>query len=127
MLSIYSQLGMNSNYFLPVVLSSIMFIVFHRYMKNAKITSELFRDRPLSPAQTVEYWTRYVIRHKGGPNLKSSAFNLTWYQYFLLDVFITISLTFSLIMYITYLVLYYGVYKLCVSMVSSVKLKLKSE
>ncbi|VVC25562.1 Hypothetical protein CINCED_3A018273 [Cinara cedri] len=56
-----------------------------KYAKNAKIASELFNDRPMSPQQSVVYWTEYVIRHKGAPHLKSQALNLTWYQYLLLD------------------------------------------
>ncbi|CAI6350993.1 unnamed protein product [Macrosiphum euphorbiae] len=56
------------------------------YIKNAKITSEIFKDRPMSPEKSVAYWTEYVIRHKGAPHLKSQALNLTWYQYFLLDI-----------------------------------------
>ena len=55
-------------------------------MKNAKIASNILKDRPMTPAQSVVYWTEYVIRHKGAPHLKSHAVNLTWYQYFLLDV-----------------------------------------
>ncbi|XP_060863381.1 UDP-glucosyltransferase 2-like [Metopolophium dirhodum] len=66
------------------------------YMKNAKITSEIFKDRPMSPEKSVVYWTEYVIRHKGAPHLKSQALNLTWYQYFLLDI-ITVVLIFIFI------------------------------
>lgn len=40
----------------------------------------------MSPADSVVYWTEYIIRHKGAPHLRSHALNLTWYQYFLLDV-----------------------------------------
>ncbi|CAI6348012.1 unnamed protein product [Macrosiphum euphorbiae] len=57
-----------------------------KYIKNAKITSAIFKDRPMSPEKSVAYWTEYVIRHKGAPHLKSQALNLTWYQYFLLDI-----------------------------------------
>ncbi|XP_026817843.1 UDP-glucuronosyltransferase 2C1-like isoform X2 [Rhopalosiphum maidis] len=56
------------------------------YSKNAKIVSDRFKDRPMSPADSVVYWTEYIIRHKGAPHLRSHALNLTWYQYFLLDV-----------------------------------------
>jgi len=63
-----------------------MLCIYFRYIKNAKITSEIFKDRPMSPQKSVAYWTEYVIRHKGAPHLKSQALNLTWYQYFLLDV-----------------------------------------
>ncbi|XP_022162079.1 UDP-glucuronosyltransferase 2B9-like isoform X3 [Myzus persicae] len=57
-----------------------------KYLTNAKIASDRFKDRPMTPQQSVVYWTEYVIRHKGAPHLKSDALNLTWYQYLLLDV-----------------------------------------
>lgn len=50
------------------------------------MASELFKDRPISTAKSVVYWTEYVLRHKGAPHLKSHAINLPWYQYFLIDV-----------------------------------------
>lgn len=40
----------------------------------------------MSQAESVVYWTEYVLRHKGAPHLKSQALNLRWYQYYLLDV-----------------------------------------
>jgi len=63
-----------------------VFHVVYSYAKNAKIASIRFKDRPMTPQQSVVYWTEYVIRHKGAPHLKSHALNLTWYQYLLLDV-----------------------------------------
>lgn len=73
-----------------------------KYMQNAKMASELFKDRPMTPSKTVDYWTRYVIRHKGAPHLKSHALNLKWYQYFLLDVIAVFILVILLIFYIIY-------------------------
>jgi len=67
----------------------ITYIVYS-YAKNAKIASIRFKDRPMTPQQSVVYWTEYVIRHKGAPHLKSHALNLTWYQYLLLDVMIVV-------------------------------------
>lgn len=46
----------------------------------------MFNDRLVTPENLVNYWTKYVIRHKGAPHLKSNGLNLMWYQYFLLDV-----------------------------------------
>ncbi|CAH1722248.1 unnamed protein product [Aphis gossypii] len=75
------------------------------YAKNAKIASIRFKDRPMTPQQSVVYWTEYVIRHKGAPHLKSHALNLTWYQYLLLDVMI-VALTFVfLVTFLVYKVL----------------------
>ncbi|KAE9540022.1 hypothetical protein AGLY_005274 [Aphis glycines] len=57
-----------------------------KYSENAKNTMKIFKDRPMSPESLVVYWTEYVLRHHGAPHLKSCALNLTWYQYYLLDV-----------------------------------------
>ncbi|XP_025194800.1 UDP-glucuronosyltransferase 1-7C-like [Melanaphis sacchari] len=57
-----------------------------KYSENAKNAMKIFKDRPMSPKSSVVYWTEYVLRHRGAPHLKSRALNLTWYQYYLLDV-----------------------------------------
>jgi len=77
----------------------------YRYGKNAKIASERFKDRPMSPADSVVYWTEYVLRHNGAPHLKSHALNLTWYQYFLVDVIITLLFIALIILFIIYYLL----------------------
>jgi len=76
--------------------------LFFRYTQNAKIASDRFKDRPLTASKTVDYWTRYVIRHKGAPHLKSQALNLKWYQYLLLDVIAVVILVILLFFYIMY-------------------------
>lgn len=40
----------------------------------------------MSPQQTVVYWTEYIIKHKGALHLRTSASELYWFQYLLLDV-----------------------------------------
>lgn len=56
----------------------------------------------MSPENLVAYWTEYVIRHKGAPHLKSYALNLSWYQYYLLDL-ITLILSFIIVVFfVTY-------------------------
>lgn len=82
--------------------TNYIFIIFYRYAINAKTASNVFKDRPMTPAQSVVYWTEYVLRHKGAPHLKSHAINLTWYQYYLLDV---ISFTIILISVIIFAIL----------------------
>ncbi|XP_046979442.1 UDP-glucosyltransferase 2-like isoform X1 [Schistocerca americana] len=57
-----------------------------RYVENARKYSRLFHDRPQKPLDTAVYWTEYVLRHKGAYHMRSGALDLTWYQYFLLDV-----------------------------------------
>lgn len=56
----------------------------------------------MSPAESVVYWTEYVLRHNGAPHLKSHAHDLTWYQYFLIDVIAALALTAFVVSFITY-------------------------
>jgi len=88
-------------------------LFFYRYRKNAKTVSERFKDRPMSPAESVVYWTEYVLRHNGAAHLKSQALNLKWYQYFLLDVIST----FLFIAFVSFFIIYYGlkmIFKYCI-------------
>lgn len=59
----------------------------------------------ISPEKLVVYWTEYVIRHKGAPHLKYHGYNLTWYQYFLLDIIADAVTTFIFILFVMYKVL----------------------
>ncbi|KAF0752495.1 UDP-glucuronosyltransferase 2B15-like [Aphis craccivora] len=94
------------------------------YSINAKIASERFKDRPITPQQSVVYWTEYVIRHKGAPHLKYHGLNLAWYQYFLLDVISVILVFTSLVLFITYKVLK-RIYKYALKNKQSQKVKTK--
>lgn len=78
----------------------------------------------MSAAQLVAYWTEYVIRHKGAPHLKSQALNLTWYQYFLLDVIGVLLILVFIVFFITYRLLKF-IYKYFLN--DSKKIKTKSE
>ncbi|XP_022164366.1 UDP-glucuronosyltransferase 2B2-like [Myzus persicae] len=73
-----------------------------KYMKNAKTAQKIFRDRPMSPASSVVFWTEYVIRHKGAPHLTSHAINLPWYQYYLLDLISLILVLIVVVFFVSY-------------------------
>lgn len=57
-----------------------------KFSENVKRMSSIFHDRPMSALDTAVYWVEYVIRNKGAQYLRSAAVDLTWYQYYLLDV-----------------------------------------
>ncbi|CAH0395928.1 unnamed protein product [Bemisia tabaci] len=57
-----------------------------KYAERAKELARLFHDRPMSAADTAIYWIEYVIRNGGARHLRSSAVDLPYYQYLLLDV-----------------------------------------
>jgi len=71
-------------------------------MENAETASKIFKDRPMSPASLVVYWTEYVLRYKGAPHLTSHAINLSWYQYYLLDVIALILVFIIVVIFVSY-------------------------
>ncbi|XP_054287597.1 UDP-glycosyltransferase UGT5-like [Macrosteles quadrilineatus] len=57
-----------------------------RYKQNAQRMSRIFRDRPVSPADSVVFWTEYLTRHAGARHLQPVAAQLPWYQLWLVDI-----------------------------------------
>ena len=62
--------------------------------------SRIFKDRPMTPQETVVYWTEYVIRHNGAPHLRALGADMPLYKYLMLNIIalglIFMSLTFTL-------------------------------
>lgn len=57
------------------------------YGVKAKEMSKRFQDRPMTALDTAMYWIEYVIRNKGASFMKNPALNLSWYAYYMLDIF----------------------------------------
>lgn len=55
------------------------------FHKNAKSLSKVYKDRPMTPQQSVVYWVEYVIRHNGAMHLRSAAHNLNFIQLHSID------------------------------------------
>ncbi|CAH0547836.1 unnamed protein product [Brassicogethes aeneus] len=64
-----------------------------KYKKTVEELSNVFNDQPMSGLDTAVWWIEYVIRHRGTKYLKSSFFQIPWYQYFFLDVGLIFILT----------------------------------
>ncbi|CAH1801034.1 unnamed protein product, partial [Owenia fusiformis] len=74
-----------------------------KYTENARKASDLFKDNPVSPRETLLYWVNYVIKHDGADHLKSQGMNnLAWYQYFLLDIIGLVLLTLVILAIISF-------------------------
>ncbi|XP_059871876.1 UDP-glucuronosyltransferase 1A1-like isoform X1 [Delphinus delphis] len=56
------------------------------YKENIMRLSSLHKDRPMEPLDLAVFWVEFVMRHKGAPHLRPAAHDLTWYQYYSLDV-----------------------------------------
>ena len=74
-----------------------------RYRENAQRLSRIYRDQPLTPMEQAMFWIEYVIRHKGAPHMRSAALDLTWYQYYLLDVIAVLALTVAAVLFVVFL------------------------
>uniref|UniRef100_V5GU86 UDP-glucuronosyltransferase n=1 Tax=Anoplophora glabripennis TaxID=217634 RepID=V5GU86_ANOGL len=61
-----------------------------KYRENAKERSRIMHDRQVKPLDNAVYWVEYVIRHNGARHLRVPYLELTWYQFYLLDVFLFI-------------------------------------
>jgi glucuronosyltransferase len=59
------------------------------------------------------FWTEYVIRHKGAAHMRSAALDLTWYQYFLLDVIAVLALAVGSVVFVTLLIVRAVLRKIC--------------
>ena len=67
--------------------SDATFLLFpHSFKGNATYISRLLRDNPRTSVQQAADWIEYVHRHKGAKHLRPEVYNLSWYQYYLLDV-----------------------------------------
>ncbi|XP_017775676.1 PREDICTED: 2-hydroxyacylsphingosine 1-beta-galactosyltransferase-like [Nicrophorus vespilloides] len=64
-----------------------------KYKQEVKRMQYLLKDQKESPLDRAIYWTEYVIRHRGAPHLQSTAKDLNFVQYFLLDVIAIIVLS----------------------------------
>lgn len=60
--------------------------IFRSYYQRMQKLSLAFKDRPMSPQESIVYWTEYVIRHDGAPLLKALGTDMPLYQYLMLDI-----------------------------------------
>lgn len=58
----------------------------YRYKHNIKKLSVLHKDQPIDPLELSVYWTEFVMRHKGAKHLRPAVHELSWIQYYCLDV-----------------------------------------
>lgn len=64
----------------------------YTYTENAGKLSELFKDRSIDPLQNAIYWLEYVVRHGDPMQMRSKAKDMSWFDYFFVDVIIILIL-----------------------------------
>ncbi|KAJ9591510.1 hypothetical protein L9F63_001947, partial [Diploptera punctata] len=85
------------------VLKTLNEVIYNQsYKSNMIKLSIITKDLPDTAMERAVWWTEYVIRHKGAPHLRCATVDLTWYQYLLLDVTSFITITFIMIVWLSY-------------------------
>ncbi|KAL0860384.1 hypothetical protein ABMA27_009783 [Loxostege sticticalis] len=58
------------------------------YRNNILRLRSRMLDQPQTPLERAVWWTEYVIRHSGARHLRASAANMSWHQYYELELVI---------------------------------------
>lgn len=48
--------------------------------------SDIMKDVPIRPSESIVYWTNYVVKHNGALHMRTAGADMPLYQYLLLDV-----------------------------------------
>uniref|UniRef100_A0A8C9PT94 UDP-glucuronosyltransferase n=1 Tax=Spermophilus dauricus TaxID=99837 RepID=A0A8C9PT94_SPEDA len=56
------------------------------YKENAMRLSRIHHEQPVKPLDRAVFWIEFVMRHKGAKHLRVAAHDLSWFQYYSLDV-----------------------------------------
>lgn len=75
------------------------------YAENTKIASSRFKDRPMTPQESVVYWTEYAHRHRGAKHLRAAGDELNWLQLNSYDVYAVIAVIFVAIVIVDLIIL----------------------
>lgn len=62
----------------------------------------ILQDQPLKGVDKAIWWIEYVIRYKGAEHLKSSAADMSFIEYLMLDVILFLITASFLILYTSY-------------------------
>ncbi|KAK8724695.1 hypothetical protein OTU49_011227 [Cherax quadricarinatus] len=71
-----------------------------KYKENVLRMSVPLRDQPVSPTELAVFWTEYVIRHRGAPQLRSPAAQLSWVEFLMLDIIFLLHLAMIILLFI---------------------------
>ncbi|EDV49559.1 UDP-glucuronosyltransferase 2C1 [Drosophila erecta] len=56
------------------------------YKENARDLSKRFHDQPMSAMNTAIWWTEYILRHKGADHMRIAEQEMSFMQYYNVDV-----------------------------------------
>ncbi|CAF4941819.1 unnamed protein product [Pieris macdunnoughi] len=79
------------------------------FKENIIRLRSIMADQPVSALDRAVWWTEYVLRHGGAKHIRAAGANMSWVQYyeieFILNLFMTIVISFSIMIGSLYLCL----------------------
>ncbi|KAM9329993.1 2-hydroxyacylsphingosine 1-beta-galactosyltransferase [Gastrophryne carolinensis] len=79
-------------------LSDVIFI--QSYRQQALKLSNIHKDQPGHPVTRATYWIDYILRHNGAEHLRAATYDMTSFQYFLVDIVLVAIAAVILVWYI---------------------------
>lgn len=70
-----------------------------KYRKQARVLSTIHKDQPGHPVTRAVYWICYILRHKGANHLRAAVYDVSVYQYFLIDVVLSVAAALTLLIF----------------------------
>lgn len=71
-----------------------------RFGEEAAKASSIMYDNPTPIMDNAVFWIEFVVRHKGAPHLRTTANQVYWFQYYMLDVIGAAAVALAVISYI---------------------------
>jgi glucuronosyltransferase len=75
-----------------------------KYEENAKKISARFNDRPMTPKDSVVFWTEHAVRHKGEEYLLAEGRNMNFFVFRSIDSYLTIGIIFIVFLIVNVLI-----------------------
>uniref|UniRef100_A0A6P7F017 UDP-glucuronosyltransferase n=1 Tax=Diabrotica virgifera virgifera TaxID=50390 RepID=A0A6P7F017_DIAVI len=72
------------------------------YKEEVKKAKSILLDQPVKGVEKAVWWIEYVIRHKGAKHLRSPAADMSFFEYFMVDVILFLLICITLVLYSVY-------------------------
>ncbi|CAG9860221.1 unnamed protein product [Phyllotreta striolata] len=72
-----------------------------KYKENVVKYKQILVDEPMRGVEKAIWWIEYVMRHNGAAHLRSMAADMTFFEYFMIDVVVFSLIVISLMIYIS--------------------------
>ncbi|KAL3266720.1 hypothetical protein HHI36_010881 [Cryptolaemus montrouzieri] len=76
-----------------------------KYKENAKKRSALMKGQPVKPMDNAVFWIEHIIKFGGGDHLRNAGMDLTWYQLYMVDIYVFYTVLLCLMCILSYYML----------------------